>query len=118
MKHPNVLLFLLLFPTNLLAAWFFVINISAQELFIKHFFLFLVFFLTEKIKKVVLEKKPAFVLSLLSVNFLRILACVLFLYTTFFAQENQQKIYVYNFFVCYFFYLFGIFFLTRKNINK
>ncbi len=118
MRHPSVLLFVLLFPINLFVAWFFVIKISAQELFTKHFFLFSVFFLTEKTKKFVLEKRPTFVLFLLSFNFLRILACVLFLYITFFIGENQEKLYVYNFFVCYFFYLFGIFFLTRKNINK
>lgn len=118
MKQNQLFIFIALAAINFFVVYFFRLKITFQQVFTMHLFLFSLFFLTGLIKGRFLKQKKPAVYTLLSINFLRILACIFFLSPVFFIEEKKSITYVYNFFICYFFYLFDAFFLPRKNINK
>ena len=118
MKYSQFFVFFILALLNIILVYLFSLRITFQQVFTIHIFLFLLFFLTELIKNRILKHNTLPIYSLLSINFLRILACVFFLLPLILSAEKQIKSYIFNFFICYFFYLFNVFFLTRKNLNK
>ena len=99
--------------TNLVCGWFFVMRTNHQQVITIYIFLFLLFFLSNIIKRILAKKKISHPLLLLSINFLRIFACVLFLLPIFSNLEPPNKPYVYSFFIAYFSGIFMEIFLAK-----
>ncbi len=104
-KKSKVIFFSILLLINILFSKFFVAEISFQEIFIFHVFLFSLMLLTDLIQLKSLKKK-GIISYFLTLNFLRIFLCLLFLSPIIFSHKNSNKIYIYNFFIIYFIYLF------------
>lgn len=117
MKKSKIGLFAILLALNLGVTHFCKLEIAFEQIILLHIFLFLLMFATTLIQNRLLKDKtmrPAFFLS---INFLRMIACVVFLLPIILRQEEFHKAYIYNFFICYFFYIFCTF-NTSKNNNK
>ena len=102
---------------NLFSLWFFEIKAETHEVLIIHAFLFPLFFLTELVQKICIgyKNQPQLILS---INFFRIIACVGFLFFNYIADNNHEKIYIYNFILVYFSLLFSDIFLKLKRTRK
>ena len=118
MKKSKVIFYLTLLGINLCAKYFFELQLTFRQVLTIHIFLFLLFFLTDLIQTKFSKHKNPYPLVLLSINFLRILACIFFLLPTVVNHEKMDNSYIYNFFVVYFFLLFSDFFLKHKNEKK
>jgi L-asparagine transporter-like permease len=118
MKKSKASLFIASLAINLGAVYFFELTLTFQEVLIIHIFLFVLLFLTDLIQAKLSRHKNVAPSLALSVNFLRILACLFFLCPTILNYEKSDNSYIYNFFFVYFFILFFDIFLKRKNNNK
>ena len=118
MKKSKAVLAVVLLGAHLGVVWFLNLKITPQEVLTIHVFLFLLLFLTDLIQTKLSERNNTAPSLLLSINFLRILACVFFLLPAILSYEKPDNSYIYNFFIIYFFILFSDIFLKGKNNNK
>jgi len=118
MKKSNAPLFIISLGINLSALQFLKLTTTFQQVLTIHIFLFLLFFLTNAIQSKLSKYKNISPSLVLSINFLRILAGIIFLFPSILNQEKTENGYIYNFFGVYFFILFSDIFLKRKNHNK
>jgi hypothetical protein len=118
MKKSKAILFVISLGINLSAGYFFKLKIPFQEVLKIHIFLFSLWLLTDLIQAKLSKHKNIGPSFLLGINFLRILACILFLLPAILIGEKLENSYIYNFFIVYFFILFFDIFLKRKNNNK
>jgi len=116
--NNTVILAVLLCAINLALIQAFKIKTILLHILTIHVFLFLLAFFSDLYKRKLLRLKKTIPLYLLSINFLRILACVVFLSPTILNYESSDKSYIYNFFICYFIYLFYDIIFKSKNWNK
>jgi len=115
MKINKLYLFIPLFAINALVVSFFELELNFLEVLTIHTFLFSLLFFTDLIQTKISKYKSTIPIIIISINFFRILACVLFLSSRILNQENTNKSYIYNFFFVYFFVLFHEVFLRLKN---
>lgn len=94
------------------------IKITLQQILIIHSFLFSLTVLSNIIQKKVLQLKNTTAFRLLSINFLRIFACLIFLLPIILKHEEPNKSYIYNFFACYFLYLVYDIIFKNQTIKK
>ena len=118
MKKSKVFLFVASLVINLGAVYFFKLKITFQQALTIHTFLFTLLFLTDLIQAKFSKQKNISPALSLSVNFLRIISCIIFLFPAILSNDKSENSYIYNFFVVYFFILFSDIFLKRKNNNK
>ena len=118
MKKIKARLFIISSAINLGVVYFLKLKITIQEVLKIHIFLFLLLFLTDLIQAKLSKHKNIPPSLILSINFLRILACLFFLCPAILNYEKPDNSYIYNFFFVYFFILFFDIFLKRKNNNK
>ena len=114
MKKNKVILFFTLITVNLLTAQISNIKITFQSILITNIFLFSLSFLTRVIQVKISKYKNSIPSHFLTINFIRILLCVIFLL----SNKNLTNIYIYNFFSIYFIYLFSDMFFKHRNTNK
>lgn len=115
MKRNKATVVIVLCAINLIIAEKLKIKITFQQILIIHVFLFSLAVLSNKIQKKVLQLQNTTAFRLLSINFLRIFACLIFLLPIILKHEESNKSYIYNFFACYFFYLlYDIIFKTKQ----
>jgi len=100
---------------NFLAPSFFNIELVFADVLVIHTFLFTLFFFTDLIQTKLSKKTSIAVLTNLSIHFLRILLCVIFLLPDILNFDSTNKNYIYNFFFVYFFILFSEVYLKSKN---
>ena len=118
MKNNRVTAAILLCAINLVLVETIKIKILFQQVLIIHIFLLLLIYLSDAIQKKLLKLKNLTISSLLSINFLRILACIVFLLPIILKHEESDNNYIYNFFICYFVYLFyDIIFKIKTRIE-
>ncbi len=118
MKKSKVIFSLTLLCINLCTKYFFELQLTFRQVLTIHIFLFFLFFLTDLIQTKFSKHKNPYPLVLLSINFLRILACIFFLLPTVLNHEKMDNSYIYNFFAIYFVILFSDIFLKHKNEKK
>ena len=90
------------------------LNLSFKNIIIINCFLFGVFVLSEKIKRIKAKNKMIIFQSL-SINAIRILACFVFLCPSVFSTNEPEQTYIYNFLIVYFIYLFFEIFSEYKK---
>ena len=113
MNKKKIILAIILCAINLFLVEVFKIKIAFQQILIIHIFLLSLTVLSNTMQKKLVKIKNTTPFHILSVNFLRILMCVVFLYLVSVNHKELDKIYIYNFFVFYFFYLF--YYSVAKN---
>ena len=118
MKRNKVIIAIILCTINLILIEKLKIKITFQQILIIHTFLLLLTVLSNTLHEKLSKLKNITPSHLLSVNFLRILACIFFLLPIILKYEESDKNYIYNFFLCYFIYLFATVFLKAKNQIK
>ena len=118
MKKSKAVLFFFLVVVNFTLVYFFKIKTTFQQVLIIHIFLFSLAVLSELIKTKLSKRKNTTPSHLLSINFLRIIACIIFLLPIILNHEKPNNTYIYNFFICYFLYLFCDPILKSKKRNK
>ena len=118
MKKSNAILFIISLALNLAIGYFLKLIITFQQVLTIHIFLFFLLFLTDLIQTKLSKHKNISPFLLLSINFLRILTCIIFLLPSILNNEKANSSYIYSFFGVYFFILFSDIFLKRKNHNK
>tara|TARA_B100001142_G_C13946117_1_gene505153 strand:- start:159 stop:518 length:360 start_codon:yes stop_codon:yes gene_type:complete len=118
MKKTNPLFVAALLVLNLSAQRFLQVSISAYQILIIYMFLFSLIVLTELIRDKILKTTTGKVFTLLGINLLRILFSIVFLFPCFPAKKEVDKVYIYNFIICYFILLFYSSFINRKQIEN
>ena len=118
MKRNKVTMAIILCTINLILVEKFKIKITFQQILIIHTFLLLLVILSNIIQEKLSKLKNTTPSHLLSVNFLRILACIFFLLPIILKHEESDKNYICNFFVCYFICLFYEIIFKSKTWNK
>ena len=113
MKKSKVVLFIILVATNLL-----LVPNQIQEVLSIQIFLFSLSFLTDVIQIKFAKHKNITPSHFLTINFVRIFLCVIFLLPTILTYTKSDNTYIYNFFIIYFFYLFSDIVFKQKNRNK
>jgi small-conductance mechanosensitive channel len=114
----NPLFICSVFILNLIAQSLFKIDISLYQIGIIYIFLFSLIVLTELIKEKILKENTGNVFALLSINLLRILISVIFLLPYLLAKKEVDKVYIYNFIICYLILLFSSSFINIKQIEN
>ena len=110
--------FLFLLVLNVVLVSIFQITLSLVQVLKTHAFLAALHFLTSLIQsRFAQTKKPLLTLSL-SVNFLRIIGCLVYLSPHILSKKVTSDIYIYNFFLVYFSVLFFDVFLKWKKQTK
>ena len=94
------------------------LQVSTIEIIVINVFLFSLFLFSDVLQKRLIKIKKAASTVLLSINFLRSLMCLLFLIPIILNYQKSDNIYIYNFFICYFFYLFYDLILQSKKQIK
>jgi len=117
MKKSKTILFIILLVLNLLIVQIFDFLAFHQVLIIQAF-LFALSFLADIIQLKFSKNKNITPAHFLMINFLRILLCVVFLLPTILKYSESDNIYIYNFFIAYFIYLFHDIIFKGKNLNK
>jgi hypothetical protein len=118
MKKSKIILLIILLAANLFLVQIFKIKITVQKILILQVFLFSLSFLTDIIRLKFSKNKNITPVYFLMINFLRILLCVVFLLPTILQYNNSEDVYIYNFFIIYFVYLFyGIIFNPKNHIK-
>ena len=117
MKKSKVIFFATLFLTNIFCSKIFITEISFQEIFNIHVFLFSLMLLTDLFQQKISTKKRVITYSLIS-NFIRIFLCIVFLFPIIFGYTKSNNIYIYNFFIMYFIYLFYSLKFQQKKEHK
>ena len=118
MQKSKAILFIASAAVNLLIVQIFKIKITFQEVLTIHIFLFSLSFLAEMIQLKFSKNKNITPAHFLMINFLRILLCVMFLLPIILRYNKSDNIYIYNFFIVYFGYLFSDIIFKVKNPNK
>ena len=118
MKKSKAILFIVSAGVNLVIVQIFKIKITFQEVLTVQIFLFSLSFLVDVIQFKFSKYKKITPSHFLIVNFLRIFLCVIFLLPTILTYSKSDNIYIYNFFIVYFIYLFSDIVLKQKNLNK
>ena len=114
MKKTSVLFFGLLLFVNLIAQDALKIEISTHQILTIYVFLFSLTVLTEYIRDKIISRKSSNRLGLLAINLSRILLSAVFLL----PHLEANKIYVYNFIICYLTLIFYSVFINRKQIEN
>ena len=118
MGKSKIFLLTTLIVVNALLVNFFKIKITFQQILILQFFLFSLSILTQIIKLKFSKNRIITPAHFLSINFLRISTCVVFLLPNILHYSNSDNIYIYNFFITYFIYLFYDIIFNIKNHMK
>lgn len=118
MKKSNIAIFIICALLNLMLVYFLKIQITLKHILSIHIFLSLIFLLNQLVSVKISNRKNPAPLLLLSLNFLRIISCIIFLLPTILSGEKFAHTYIYNFFICYFVYLFCDLFLKQKTLIK
>jgi len=118
MKKSKTILLIISLVLNLLVVQIFKIKITFQQVLIIQIFLFSLSFLADIIQLKFSKNKNITPAHFLIINFLRMLLCVVFLLPTILKYSNSDNIYIYNFFIVYFIYLFHDIIFKGKNLNK
>ena len=118
MKKSKTILLIVLLALNLLVVQIFKIKITFQQVLIIQIFLFSLSFLADTIQLKFSKNKNITPAHFLMINFLRILLCVVFLLPIILKYGESDDIYIYNFFIAYFIYLFHDIIFKGKNLNK
>jgi hypothetical protein len=118
MKKSKTILLIILLALNLLVVQIFKIKITFQQVLIIQIFLFSLSFLTDIIQLKFSKNKNITPAHFLMINFLRILLCVVFLLPIILKYGESDDIYIYNFFIAYFIYLFHDIIFKGKNLNE
>ena len=118
MKKSKIILLIILLAVNLLLVQMFKIKITFQQVLTIQIFLFALSFLAEIIQLKFSKNKNITPAHFLMINFLRILLCVVFLLPTILRYSKSDNIYIYNFFIVYFIYLFHDIIFNSKKLNK
>ena len=113
MRKSKVVLFIILVTTNLL-----LVHHQIQEVLSIQIFLFSLSFLTDVIQIKFAKHKNITPSHFLTINFVRIFLCVIFLLPTILTYTKSDNTYIYNFFIVYFVYLFSDIVFKQKNRNK
>jgi len=113
MKKSKVVLFIILVTTNLL-----LVPNQIQEVLSIQIFLFSLSFLTDVIQIKFAKHKNITPSHFLTINFVRIFLCVIFLLPTILTYTKSDNTYIYNFFIVYFIYLFSDIVFKQKFSNK
>ena len=118
MKKNKIILLITSLVVNLLLVQIFKIKITFQQVLIIHTFLFSLSFLVDIIQLKFSKNKNITPAHFLTINFLRIFLCVVFLLPTILEYSKSDNIYIYNFFIVYFIYLFYDIIFNSKKLNK
>ena len=118
MGKSKIFLLITLIVVNVLLVNFLKIKITFQQILILQIFLFSLSFLAEIIQLKFSKNKKITPAHFLMINFLRILLCVVFLLPTILQYSKLDNIYIYNFFIAYFIYLFHDIIFKGKNLTK
>ena len=118
MKKSKLILLIVSLAVNLLLVQIFKIKITVQHVLIIHTFLFSLSFLVDIIKLKFSKNKNITPAHFLMINFFRILLCVVFLLPIILKYSKSENIYIYNFFIAYFIYLFYDIIFKGKSLNK
>ena len=118
MKKSKAILFIVLVAINVLLLQIFKIKTTIKDILIIQIFLFSLSVLTDVIQTRLSKYKNSMIPHFLAVNFLRIFLCIIFLLPTILTYSKSDNIYIYNFFIIYFSYLFSDIVLKGKTINK
>ena len=113
MRKSKVVLFIILITTNLL-----LLPNQIQEVLSIQIFLFSLSFLTDVIQIKFAKHKNITPSHFLTINFVRIFLCVIFLLPTILTYTKSDNTYIYNFFIIYFVYLFSDIIFKQRNTNK
>lgn len=106
MKKNNTPIILFALIVNIFVDHYFFL-IGTKSVFIIHFFLFFLWKTTNIIQKQIMNNKKPILMNTVLMNFLRIISCVVFLFSpTVFYNQNIESNYIVNFFVIYFCYSF------------
>ena len=114
----KIILCIVLLSANHLINICFNLEISFQKIFFIHFFLFSLSVFSIFLKRRVTKLKKHTPLHLLTINFFRICVCIIFLLPTILKYSKSDNIYIYNFFIIYFVYLFFEMNILLKNQDK
>ena len=118
MKKSKVILFAFILTLNLLLVKICKIKIIFEEVLIIQAFLFSLSFLADIIQQKLTKHKNTTPAHFLTINVLRILLCVVFLLPTILKYSEADNIYIYNFFITYFIYLFHDIIFKGKSLIK
>jgi hypothetical protein len=118
MKKSKTILLIISIAVNLLLVQIFKIKITFQQVLTIQIFLFSLSFLADIIQLKFSKNKNITPAHFLMINFLRILLCVVFLLPTILKYSKSDNIYIYNFFIIYFIYLFHDIIFNSKKLNK
>jgi len=118
MKKSKTILLIVSLALNLLLVQIFKIKITFQQILTIQMFLFSLSFLADIIQLKFSKNKNITPAHFLMINFLRILLCVVFLLPIILKYGESDDIYIYNFFIAYFIYLFHDIIFKGKNLNE
>ena len=118
MKKSKIILLITSLVLNLLLVQIFKIKITFQQVLIIQTFVFSLSFLADIIQLKFSKNKNITPAYFLMINFLRILLCVVFLLPIILKYGKSDDIYIYNFFIAYFIYLFHDIIFKGKNLNE
>ena len=118
MKKSKAILFIFSAAVNLLIVQTFKIKITFQEVLTIQIFLFTLSCLADRAQLKFSKNKNITPSHFLMINFLRILLCVMFLLPIILRYDKSDNIYIYNFFIIYFVYLFSDLIFKVKTPNK
>ena len=117
MKKSKTILFIILLVLNLVILQIFDF-LSFHQVLIIQIFLFSLSFLVDISQVKFSKNKNITPAHFLGINFLRILLCVVFLLPIILKYSKSDNIYIFNFFIIYFIYLFHDIIYKSKKINK
>lgn len=118
MKKNKLVFFVILILINLGINHLFIFKTTFEQVLTLHIFLFILAFSTNLIRKKLLKTKNNTLSALLGINFFRIITSVVFLLPVILREEKFNNTYIYNFFICYFMYLFFEFKYKKTKQNK
>ena len=118
MKKSKTILLIISLALNLLLVQIFKIKITLHQVLTINIFLFSLSFLTEIVQLKFSKNKNITPAHFLTINVLRILLCVVFLLPIILKYSTSDNIYIYNFFLTYFIYLFHDIIFKGKSLIK
>ena len=108
-------IFISCFLINYIVVKIFNLNIQFINITTIQIFLFTLYLLGDLFYRKISNKKNITPFHFLAINFSRILLCILFLLPIILSYSKPDNIYIYNFFIIYFTYLFSDIVLTIKK---
>ena len=111
----KLILFAILVIINLLVVRFFTIKLSIEKILTIQTFLFALSFLTDMVQKKLSKNKNTTSAYFLVINFTRMVLCFLFLLPVILRYTSIENLYIYNFLIVYFIYLFFDIIFRRKK---